>query len=63
MPEMSDKCAHALCHCRAQMEGEYCSLYCKMAEDNLETGCQCGHPECCLLHSPAVLTQEVCVWG
>jgi hypothetical protein len=46
MTEMTDKCAHAACHCPARMDSGYCGEYCKTAEDDFETGCQCGHPEC-----------------
>lgn len=46
MSEMTDKCAHSLCHCPAHMDTEYCSEYCEFADDEEETNCQCGHAEC-----------------
>lgn len=55
MSEMTDKCAHASCHCPAQMDNDYCSEYCETADDDIETGCQCGHPECHLLHTSPTL--------
>jgi hypothetical protein len=35
------------------MDIEYCSEYCELAQDDEETGCQCGHAEC---HSVASTT-------
>jgi hypothetical protein len=46
MNEITDKCAHAACHCPARMDSGYCCEYCKTAEDDFERGCLCGHPEC-----------------
>lgn len=56
MPEMTDKCAHSICHCPARMENGYCSEYCEHAEDELETGCRCDHPECHLAQASVALS-------
>ena len=46
MAEKTDLCAHAGCQCSAPAGGDYCSDYCFLNENDLETGCRCGHPEC-----------------
>jgi hypothetical protein len=46
MAERTDQCAHAGCNCAAPAGGDYCSDYCSLNENDLETGCRCGHPEC-----------------
>jgi len=38
------KCAHALCMCLIGIEQEYCSDYCKSADE--WEPCQCGHEVC-----------------
>jgi hypothetical protein len=51
MAEMTDKCAHAHCHCPAGRDTGYCSEYCETAAaEEKETACQCGHPECHVKH-------------
>jgi hypothetical protein len=54
MSEMTDKCAHPLCHCPARMDTEYCSEFCAQASVEAEAGCQCGHAECHYLHTSTV---------
>jgi hypothetical protein len=46
MFEKTDTCAHPSCDCPAPAGGDYCSDYCSREDDDFETGCQCGHPEC-----------------
>lgn len=46
MAEKTDKCAHAGCNCPAPSGSDYCSAHCSRNEDDLDTGCRCGHPEC-----------------
>jgi hypothetical protein len=39
------KCAHPSCAC--QTTEKYCSTFCETAgKDDLEVGCDCGHPAC-----------------
>ena len=38
------KCAHALCMCLVAASEEYCSDYCKSADE--WEPCQCGHDMC-----------------
>jgi hypothetical protein len=45
MVEKSDLCAHAGCQRSAPAGGDYRSDYCSLNENDLETGCRCGHPE------------------
>lgn len=51
MSEMTDKCAHPVCHCPANMDTEYCCEYCEVTKTEEENACQCGHPECQAWHS------------
>ena len=46
MVDAPDKCAHAPCRCPRPVGGDYCSDYCSLGVDDLETACGCGHPEC-----------------
>jgi hypothetical protein len=46
MVEKPDKCLHALCRCPRPVGGDYCSDYCSLGMDDLDTACGCGHPEC-----------------
>ena len=40
------KCAHPICNCPAREDNKYCSTYCEDAGDEMEIGCDCGHPGC-----------------
>ncbi len=42
----TDKCMHRTCNCPTRDGGDYCSDQCMLNEDDPETGCRCGHPEC-----------------
>ncbi len=57
MPEMTDKCAYAECHCPARMDQDYCSDYCETAGEQPDSVCLCGHPECHLLHTAPQMCQ------
>ena len=42
-------CAHPGCKCSVTMAspwGNYCSESCQKAANEVETRCQCGHPNC-----------------
>jgi hypothetical protein len=46
---VSGLCAHTGCVCAVAAGETYCCEYCAAAdsaEDALEHGCGCGHPEC-----------------
>ena len=47
------KCAHALCVCLIASNEEYCSDYCKSADE--WEPCQCGHDMC----TPEALEESV----
>jgi hypothetical protein len=46
MAEKTELCAHKGCYCAAPAGGDYCSDYCSLDENDFESGCRCGHPEC-----------------
>lgn len=46
MAEKTETCAHAGCNCPARAGSDYCSDRCALNEDDLDTGCRCGHIEC-----------------
>jgi hypothetical protein len=46
MTTQTDKCMHPSCNCPAMAGADYCSDECIRNKDDLESGCQCGHPEC-----------------
>jgi hypothetical protein len=46
MSSQTDKCMHASCNCPATAGADYCSDQCMLNEDDPDTGCLCGHPEC-----------------